>query len=127
MGIATPGRIIEELGPMRAKKAAKANQAVEAVPPIRLTAPWRIKTLRVLPGFRLQVTFVDKTAGEVDMSQLLSSPKSDGTFFEPLRNPVEFAKAELVLGAVEWSNGANIDPDWMHEEVRKHGRWVVPA
>ena len=61
------------------------------------------------------------------MRELIFGSRSDGTFFEPLRDAAEFRKAEIVLGAVEWPNGANIDPDWMHDEIRRHGQWVVPA
>ncbi|MCH8843930.1 MAG: DUF2442 domain-containing protein [SAR324 cluster bacterium] len=84
-------------------------------------------SLTVLPDWRLEVSFFDGISGKVQMRELIFGSRSDGTFFEPLRDAAEFRKAEIVLGAVEWPNGANIDPDWMHDEIRRHGQWVVPA
>jgi Protein of unknown function (DUF2442) len=78
-----------------------------------------------LPGARLHVTFVDGTAGEVDMQAFLASPKLDGTVFEPLRDPTVFAQAEVVLGAVQWPTGADIAPDTMYDVIKEHGCWVL--
>jgi len=79
----------------------------------------------VLPDARLRVTFVDGTAGEVDMRAFLSNPKVDGTVFEALRNPATFAQARVVLGAVQWPNGADLAPDAMYDAIRESGVWIV--
>jgi hypothetical protein len=71
------------------------------------------------------VRFVDGTAGEVDMRGFLGSRKIAGTLFEPLRDPAVFAEARVVLGAVQWPNGADLAPDAMYDEIREHGRWVL--
>jgi hypothetical protein len=68
---------------------------------------------------------MDGTEGEVDMEAFLRSKEVLGTVFEPLRNPVLFAKAHLELGVVTWPNGTDLAPDAMHEEIKKNGRWVL--
>lgn len=74
---------------------------------------------------RLHVTFIDGTAGEVDLRNFLSSPQTSGTVFEPLRDPSIFAQVSTVLGAVQWANGAALARDVMYDAIKAHGRWVV--
>jgi hypothetical protein len=84
-----------------------------------------VTSVAALPGARLRVTFVDGTAGEVDMRAFLSDPKPDGTVFEPLRDPAIFVQARVVLGAVQWPNGADLAPDAMYDTIRERGVWVL--
>lgn len=99
--------------------------AVEVVPPIRHAVAWRVAAVTSLPEARLHVTFVDGTAGEVDMRGVLASPTVDGTVFEPLRDPAAFARVEVVLGAVHWPDGADLAPDAMYDTIRESGTWVL--
>jgi hypothetical protein len=71
------------------------------------------------------VTFVDGTAGEVQMKTFLSEPNVHGTIFEPLRDPAIFIQAQVVLGAVLWPNGADLAPDAMYDAIRERGVWVL--
>jgi hypothetical protein len=71
------------------------------------------------------VTFVDGTSGEVEMGAFLGSPALDGTIFEALRDPAMFAQAQVVLGAVQWPNGADLAPDAMYDAIRERGVWVL--
>lgn len=82
-------------------------------------------SLVVLPDWCLGVAFLDGTSGTVDMREVVFAAESDGTALEALREPDRFAEAEIVLGAVEWPNGTNLAPDAMHDEIRRHGRWVL--
>jgi Protein of unknown function (DUF2442) len=70
-------------------------------------------------GFRGWVT------GDVDMRSLLSDPSINGTIFEPLRDPAVFAQARVVLGAIEWPNGADLAPDAMYDAIREYSVWVL--
>ena len=81
--------------------------------------------MRVLPRRCFKVVFVDGTEGVVDMEQFLSDPRLDGTLFEPLREPGMFGRVAVVLGAVQWPNGADLAPDTMFDAIREQGRWVV--
>jgi len=68
---------------------------------------------------------MDGTTGEVDMAAFLANPDTDGTVFEPLRDPAFFSLARIDLGAVTWPNGADLAPDAMHDEIRAKGVWTV--
>ncbi|MGH7784772.1 MAG: DUF2442 domain-containing protein [Candidatus Binatia bacterium] len=89
------------------------------------TVPWRVTSVTALPDARLQVTFVDGTAGEVHMKSFLSNLNVDDTIFEALRDPAVFAQAQVVLGAVQWPNGADLAPDAMYDAIRERGVWVL--
>jgi hypothetical protein len=78
-----------------------------------------------LSDARLRVTFVDGTAGEVHMQSFLSNPTVASTIFESLRDPAVFAQAQVVLGAVQWPNGADLAPDAMYDAIHERGVWVV--
>jgi hypothetical protein len=110
---------------MQQNASPKANRPTEVEPAIRHTVPWRLTSVIALPDARLRVTFVDGTAGEVHMRVFLSNPKLDGTVFQPLRDPAVFAQAQVVLGAVQWPNGADLAPDAMYDAIREGGVWVV--
>jgi hypothetical protein len=81
--------------------------------------------LEVLPRFRFRVKFLDGSGGEVDMAPMLASRHTDGTVFEPLRDPAFFSLARIDLGAVSWPNGADLAPDAMHDEIRAKGVWTL--
>src|SRR5438552_983810 len=92
---------------------SETDRTLEVAADIRHTVPWRLDSVTVLPEARLSVTFIDGTTGEVDMRAFLDAPVIDGTVFEPLRDPSVFAQAQVVLGAVQWPNGADLAPDAM--------------
>jgi hypothetical protein len=79
----------------------------------------------VLPDSRLQVTFVDGATGTVEMGDFLASPQVNGTIFEALRNPEVFADAQVVTGAIQWPNGADLAPDAMYGAIRESGISVL--
>jgi len=110
---------------MQPNATAEADRTPEVVPELRHTVPWRIGSVTALPDARLRVTFVDGTTGEVHMHALLDSPLAAGTVFEALRDPAMFARVSVVLGAVQWPNGADLAPDAMYDAIRKHGCWVL--
>lgn len=101
------------------------NRTVEVEPSIEHQVPWRVTAVVTLPGTRLRVSFVDGTVGEVMMEKFLDSPDTSETIFAPLREPTFFAQARVVLGAVQWPNGADLAPDAMYDDIRQHGVWVI--
>jgi len=110
---------------MESTATTETDRAVEVVPEISHTVPWRVTSVIVLPDAQLDVSFVDGTTGKVDMRNFLSSPTVDGTVFESLRDPALFAEARVVIGAVQWPNGADLAPDAIHDAIRESGIWVV--
>lgn len=110
---------------MQPTENPEGDRTPEVVPAIRHAVPWRVSSVRILAEARLQVTFVDGTAGEVDMRAFLRNPKISGTVFEALRDPAIFAQARVTLGAIQWPNGADLAPDAMYDAIREHGVWVL--
>jgi|SRR5437660_8404784 len=110
---------------MQSTANTETDRAVEVVPEISHMVPWRVTSVVVLPDAQLDVSFVDGTTGKVEMRAFLSSPTVDGTVFESLRDPALFAEARVVMGAVQWTNGADLAPDAMYDAIRESGIWVV--
>ena len=110
---------------MQSTENPESNRAAEVEPAIWHTVPWRVTSVTALPDSRLHVTFVDGVVGDVDMRSFLSDPKIDGTIFEPLRDQAVFAQARVVLGAVQWPNGADLAPDAMYDAIREYSVWVL--
>lgn len=84
-------------------------------------APWRITAVTPVPAYRLAVTFADGTRGTADLSRLVTG--QDAGIFGVLADRALFERVSLELGVVTWPNGADLDPDWMHEEISRCGKW----
>ncbi|MGE0274943.1 MAG: DUF2442 domain-containing protein [Nitrospiraceae bacterium] len=110
---------------MQPTQISKANRSPDVEPAIQHVVPWRVVSVTAVPDFRLDVTFVDGTTGEVDLQTFLSGAQVKGTVFEPLREPTVFAQVRVVMGAVQWPNGAELAPDAMYDAIKSHGRWIV--
>ena len=110
---------------MQSTESSQSNRTAEIEPAIRHTVPWRVTSVTALPDSRLGVAFVDGVIGDVDMRSFLSDPKIDGTIFEPLRDPAVFAQAQVVLGVIQWPNGADLAPDAMYDAIREYSVWVL--
>ncbi|MDH4152479.1 MAG: DUF2442 domain-containing protein [Nitrospira sp.] len=110
---------------MQPTQISQANRTLAVEPAIQPVAPWRVVSVRVESVHRLQVTFADGTTGAVDLGNFLNGPHIQGTVFEPLRDPAVFAHVQVVMGAVQWTNGADLAPDAMYDAIKRHGVWVV--
>ena len=104
---------------MRNQTHPEENLAPGIVP----KAPWRVMHVQALPGYRLAVRFVDGTAGEVDLSHLVTSEQAG--VFSKLRDPELFAKVWLDYGAVTWPGEIDLAPDAMYDAIQEHGCWVL--
>jgi|RifCSP13_3_1023840.scaffolds.fasta_scaffold108574_2 hypothetical protein len=73
---------------------------------------WRVVKAAVSGAHSLDLTFNDGTRKQVDLLPLLEGP-----VFEPIRDPVFFARVVLdpVAGTVVWPNGADIAPEALYE------------
>lgn len=69
--------------------------------------------------YRLHVWFDDGREQLVDLEPLLVGP-----LFAPLRDPALFREAQLdpTFGALEWPNGADIDPMALYHWAEHVGR-----
>ncbi len=86
----------------------------------------RVRAVRPLDGFAVQIDFEDGTQKQLDLEPYLRGP-----IFEPIRNNAEMFRAMKVEGGtIAWENGADIDPDvlyyddlkpaWMDRAKRGH-------
>ena len=110
---------------MPSTEAAPTYPTAGVVPPPRSSAPWRVLSVKALPGLRLQVRFADGTSGRVDMKRFLGSPDIRGTVFEPLADESLFGQVRVDLGALVWPTGADLSPDAMYDAIRASGEWVL--
>ena len=80
---------------MSVETSTEANRSPGVIP----AAPWRICALRLLPGYRSSLTFVDGVQGIADLSRLVRSENAGR--FAALAEPALFSRAtfELLRGA----------------------------
>ncbi len=75
-----------------------------------------ITDVRVLDGYRVELTFSDGIRGAVDLANRVVGR---GGVFGPLEAP-EFFRQVFVdheLGTIVWPNGADFCPDLLHDWV----------
>ncbi len=76
-----------------------------------------VKVTRVerLGEYRLRLTFSDAVVGDIDLADELW-----GEMFEPLRDIARFNRVSVdpELGTLVWPNGADLDPEGLHDAVR---------
>ena len=102
---------------------AAENRAASVVQSIQPAAPWRVRSVEVLPDYCLKVRFVDGLEGLVHMEKMLWSPNAG--VFETLRDASVFAQADVVQGAVTWLGELDLAPDAMYDAIKAHGEWVL--
>jgi hypothetical protein len=102
----------------------RATAEADRATGVTATAPWRVRTLAALPGYRLAVMFHDRVYGIADLSGLTSA--NDLGVFAPLRGQAYCSQAYLELGAVTWPNRADLGAAWMHDQIAKEKTWSVP-
>jgi hypothetical protein len=61
----------------------------------------------------------------VDLSQLVAGEHSG--IYAVLRDEKLLSQVRIELGALTWTNGADLDPEWTHEELSKNPLWLVPG
>lgn len=65
----------------------------------------------------------DGTVGIVDMSRLIFSEQAG--IFAALKDQQLFHQVRIELGALTWPNGADLDSEWMHDEIGKDKTWCA--
>ena len=79
-----------------------------------MSAPYDVRSVEYLGGYRLKVAFADGSLRTVDLEAKLSGPV--GTVFEPPCKVEFFAQATIdpETRTVVWPNGADLAPDALH-------------
>ena len=86
---------------------------------------WMYEQIRVKKSWSVpNAVFMDGTNGIADFSAVLTARECG--IFETLKDKACFDQARLVLGVVTWPNGADLDPGWMHEQIKLNKSWSVP-
>jgi hypothetical protein len=81
----------------------------------------RIKSVKPVAGYKLNLEFEDGVQGTVDLS-----PDLYGPMFEPLRDLQLFEQVTIdEYGVVCWPNGADLAPEVLYEEIRTGASEVV--
>ena len=93
------------------------NSFAGVTPPVVPRMPWRVHSVRVLSGYRLDVVFMDGTRGVADLSTLIHS--EDAGVFASLRDPAFFSRAHVVYGAVTWPGEIDLAPDALYRQIAK--------
>jgi hypothetical protein len=75
----------------------------------------KVTRLKRLGEYRLRLTFSDGVVGDIDLADELW-----GEMFEQLRDIAEFnsVRVDPELGTLVWPNGADLDPEGLHDAVR---------
>lgn len=75
---------------------------------------------KVLDGYRLRLTFEDRTGGTVDLSDLVVRTR----VFQPLKDPKFFrqARADADAGTVVWPNEVDVAPEELYARAHRTGR-----
>jgi len=89
-------------------------------------AAWSIVRFKVLPEYKIEVSFADGTTGIADLAPRLSQgPLGDG--FDPLCDEKMFARVFLDHGALTWPGEIDLAPDAMYERIRSSGKSILAA
>lgn len=104
---------------MQTRKNAQKNQTAGVTP----QSAWRVKSISVLEGWRLHVTFLDGLEGEIKMSERIA--RKETGVFNALKDPAVFSQVYLDKGIVTWPGEIDLAPDAMYDAIKKHGEWVL--
>ena len=105
---------------MSQKPTAREDTAAYVVTP---RTPWRVREVCALPDYQLHVTFIDGSAGIVDMSGLINSDHAG--VFAALRDEDRFREVFVHCGAVTWPGELDLAPDAMHRQIQQSGTWIL--
>ena len=104
---------------MRKETNAKKNSTFGLTP----SSPWRIRFVRPLSNYRLNIQFMDGLEGFVDLSKLITDENAG--VFATLKDEELFNSVYLDYGAVMWPGGLDLAPDAMYDGIKKTGNWSL--
>ena len=87
-------------------------------------AVYRILDVQVVAPYTLVVAFDDGTRQEIDLEPVLH-----GEMYGPLRQPELFAAVTVdpEAGTVVWPNGADFDPETLHDWPEHREAFIAAA
>ena len=84
----------------------------------------RVTHFEIVGPYTLALQFTDGTEQRIDFRQVL-----EGEMFAPLQDLTLFNAVELdeVFGTIQWPNGADFDPETLHEWPKYRNELVALA
>jgi hypothetical protein len=89
-------------------------------------AAWSIVRFKVLPNYKIEVSFADGTSGVADLAPRLSQGAL-GDGFDALCDVGLFSSVYLEHGALTWPGGIDLAPDAMYQRIRASGTSILAA
>jgi hypothetical protein len=89
-----------------------SSRSIEKGETMRSEKLVRIQAVAILEGFKVRLTFSNRTRKEIDLEPFLRGP-----IFERVRNDPKMFRSVHVdtrAGTIAWDNGADIDPDVLY-------------
>ncbi|MGV7211341.1 DUF2442 domain-containing protein [Oxalobacteraceae bacterium A2-2] len=81
---------------------------------------WDVTEVRLEGRHAFRVRFRDGAEGVVKFL-----PSAFRGVFARLSDPVEFARVSVMDGVVAWPGDLDLAPDAMHEQISRHGEWIL--
>ncbi len=81
---------------------------------------WDVVEVSISGEYALQVRFNDGVAGGVRFL-----PSFFRGVFAPLRDEEQFRQVHIVDGVVTWPGDLDLAPDALHDEIKRHGQWLL--
>jgi hypothetical protein len=81
---------------------------------------WDVMDVKPEANLTLSVRFADGLVGKIRFM-----PGHLTGVFTPLKNEDFFNQVFINNGVVTWPGEIDLAPDAMHDEIRKHGEWVL--
>lgn len=106
---------------MRPTTTTQENSTTDIKP----VSPWRVKRVKVLDNYQLEVEFLDGLMGKVDLKARVNSDKAG--VFASLKDEAIFKQVFVHLGVVTWPGEIDLAPEVMYENIKNHGIWVLSA
>jgi hypothetical protein len=78
----------------------------------------KVRTVKAVGDFRLDIEFSDDTRGERDFSFIRNE---SGPMLEPLKDSAYFRRVFVEDGVPTWPNGYDWDPIALHDEMKQAG------
>ena len=87
-------------------------------------AIYRVRTVRVVAPYVVEVSFDDGAVREVDLEPILY-----GELYGPLRDPAFFAAVTVdpEIATIVWPNGADFDPETLHDWPSHRDAFIARA
>ena len=101
---------------MHSQSTTQKDSAIAVTPMVQPRMPWRVMSVKAMPGFKLYVGFVDGTENQPALASSIHAP--DAGVFAVLADATLFAQVFVDCGAVTWPGELDLAPDDMYRRIK---------